>query len=135
MHFHGNGVPEDKAKGIELLRQAADGGVVHAQQKVGLTLFKGAKTSSEQRVGLKYIIDASNAGNVTAKVFIAMLAITSNIKLTPIEGYASLVYYARGSAEARSALSIVEHRFTDAEKLEANQMVEELAQIMKSRKG
>jgi len=132
MYFHGNGVMKDKEKGVEFLKKSADAGVVHAQKKVGLILFKGAKTSAEQRVGLKYIIDASNAGNVTAKVFIAMLAINSNIKMTPLEGYASLVYYARSSAEARSALSTVEHRFTDNEKLEANQMVEDLAQTVKS---
>ena len=132
MYFHGNGVMKDKAKGIELLRKSADAGLVHAQKKVGLILFKGSKTSADQRVGLKYIIDASNAGNVTARVFIALLAINSNIKMTPLEGYASLVYYARSNAEARSALSTVEHRFTDAEKLEANQMVEELVKMMKT---
>ena len=130
MYFHGNGVKLDKAKGIELLRKSADAGLAHAQKKVGLILFKGAKNSAEQRVGLKYIIDASNAGNISARVFIALLAINSNIKMTPLEGYASLVYYARSSAEARSALSTVVHRFTDAEKLEANQMADELAQMM-----
>jgi hypothetical protein len=133
IYFHGNGVPEDKAKGIELLRKSADGGIAHAQKKVGIILFTAAKTSAEQRVGLKYIIDASNAGNITARVFIALLAINSNMKMTPLEGYASLICLARSSAEARSALSTVEHRFTGAEKFEANQMVDELAQMMTGR--
>lgn len=133
MYFHGNGVIKDKAKGIELLKKSADAGVVHAQKKVGLILFKGAKTSAEQRVGLKYVIDASNAGNISAKIFISMLAITTKMKMPPLVGYAMLIHLSRDNEEAKEALAQVSHRFTEEEKIEANQIVEEMAKHLESR--
>jgi TPR repeat protein len=126
-------VKKDKQKGIELLKKSADAGVVHAQKKVGLILYKGAKTGPDQRVGLQYIIDASNAGNVSARIFLSMLAITNEIKMTPLEGYAMLLHLSREHEEAKKALAEVSHRFTNEEKLEAKQMVEELNKLLEIR--
>ena len=131
MYYHGNGVKKDKEKGVELLKKSADAGVVHAQKKVGLILFKDARTVSEIRIGLQYIIDASNAGNVSARIFISMLAIKHEIKMTPLDGYAMLLHLSREHEEAKKALLEVSHRFTKEEKLEAAQMVEELTRLLK----
>jgi TPR repeat protein len=133
IYFHGNGVKKDKKKGIELLKKSADAGVVHAQKKVGLILFRDAKNSAQLSIGLQYIIDASNAGNVSARIFLAMLAIKHKIKMTPLEGYAVLLHLSRDHEEAEKALAEVSHRFTNEEKLEAKQMVEELNKLLKIR--
>lgn len=125
MYFHGNGVGQDKQTGLNYLVKAAKSGVVHAQQKAGMIIFVGAKSREEQLGGLKLILDAANAGHIRAKIFIAQLAITTKMKMSPIEGYASLIYLSRTSHEAKKAAEELSHRFTEAERKEAAQMVEE----------
>lgn len=125
MYFHGNGVDQDKKTGLSYLVKAANSGIVHAQQKAGVIIFAGAKSREEQLSGLKLILDAANAGHIRAKIFIAQLAITTKMKMSPIEGYASLIYLSRSSLEAQKAAEELSHRFTDAERKEALLMVEE----------
>jgi hypothetical protein len=62
-----------------------------------------------------------------------MLAINHKIKMTPLEGYAMLLHLSRDHEEAEKALSEVSHRFTNEEKLEAKQLVEELNKLLKTR--
>lgn len=133
MYFHGNGVEQNKPKGVDLLKKSADGGVIHAKQKAGMIIYTTAKNRGDQLIGLKYILDAANAGHIQAKIFIALLAITTEMKMSPLEGYASLLYLSRTSESALKALSDVQHRFTEEEKAEAQIMVEELIKALASR--
>ena len=126
MYFHGNGVVKDKDKGLKLLKRAADGGLVFAQHKLGCILYREAKNYNEQLKGIKYILDASNYGHVDSKIFLSILAITTKINITPLVGYATLIYLGRTNEVARKAVVDFSNEFTESEKAEANKMAMEL---------
>ena len=126
MYFHGVGVTKNRVKGIEFLKKAADGGLIHAQQKVGMILLKEGKNRSEQLIGVEYVSAAANSGHIPSKIILALLVITTETKMKPVEGYATLIYLSDSSEDARSAAADVEHKFTELEKITANQIAEEL---------
>lgn len=70
MYQHGKGVPIDENKFITLLRESADLGFIYAKNKIGMFLFRNAKTLKEQNEGIEYLLDASMSGNEVSTVLI-----------------------------------------------------------------
>ncbi|OHT13229.1 hypothetical protein TRFO_16667 [Tritrichomonas foetus] len=59
--FNGDGIKQDSAKGLELIKTAADCDLPEAQAKYGYILLKGINGEKDVNTGLKYIKLAADA--------------------------------------------------------------------------
>ncbi|MBE6401423.1 MAG: SEL1-like repeat protein [Verrucomicrobia bacterium] len=70
LYFHGNGVPEDKAKAVELFRLAAEQGYDRAQYNLGICYFRGIGVPKSIDEAVRWMQKAAEQGDEKAQQFL-----------------------------------------------------------------
>lgn len=70
LYFYGNGVPEDKAKAVELFRLAAEQGYDRAQYNLGICYFRGIVVPKSIDEAVRWMQKAAEQGDEKAQQFL-----------------------------------------------------------------
>ncbi|MEA1651391.1 tetratricopeptide repeat protein [Nitrospirillum sp. BR 11164] len=115
LYFLGRGVPEDRAKGIELFQQAAAKGDIQAQNNLTMIYYNGVGTAKDSQAALMWCERAAIQGDPQSLHFLAALSIAGEgVPHDPAQAYILMLLSPDADADAAKTRTTLEQQLPAA---------------------